>query len=326
MPTDPIHAHNDFIELLAEYGILGLITAVIFLETHLRSGWNALTGRLSQGVDLQDTGSNSLALTVGALSAGAACLTHSLLDFNLHMPANVLTAGFLFGLLATPGEGSEAAATDSPEPGWPPFLRLALPTVGILLVLRIAPTAPAEFYAERVRAILSDWHRSVSAEPDIEIAALARRGLAWDPRNPELHFAIGEANSTQGDLATDPAEQRKFDEQSLEGYGKALALAPGNVNFVLALGAALDNLERFSESDPLFARALQLDPNGGATHARVANHLFFQAKYPEAAAEFRRAEKFGAWQAAQAGLKQIDAALKARGAGEPSPQGSLDAK
>src|SRR5207245_2286400 len=141
------------------------------------------TARIREEAAFHSLGSNSLAITVGALSAAAACLVHSLLDFNLHLAANVLVAAMIFGLLATPGEGPEAAPADK-EPGWPPFLRLALPALGILLFVRVMPIAPAEFCAQQMRAILADWHRSVSAELNVRMEGLARRGLASDPRNP----------------------------------------------------------------------------------------------------------------------------------------------
>jgi len=320
--TDPVHVHNDYLELLAEYGILGIVAAAMFLETHLRQGWNSFTRRISQRTS-QELNSNSLALTIGALSAAVSCLVHSLLDFNLHIPANVLVAAVIFGLLASPGEGPEVAGSEE-DPGWPAFLRLLLPVLGILIAIRVLPTAPAEYYAEQTRTILSDWHRSVSAKPDIEIEALARRGLEWDPRNPELHFAIGEANSAQGDLATDPALQEAFDKRALEGYREAVALAPGDVRFILALGRTLDNLRRFSDSDPIFARALVLDPNGGSTHASMGIHWIEEGKFTEAAAEYHLAEKFGAWQAAKAGLSRVEKELKAKGGGAQLQPGSPD--
>jgi hypothetical protein len=316
--TDPVHAHNDYFELLAEYGILGIITAVIFLETHVRHGWNSFTGRLSRGIELQGVGSNSLALTVGALSAAAACVVHSLLDFNLHMPANVLTAAFLFGLLAAPGEGSEMKVSED-HPGYPAFLRLVLPALGILIVCRLAPTAPAEYYAERTRAILSDWHRSASVELDLEMESLARRGLTWDPHNPELHFALAEAQSAQGGLVSDPQAKAAFYTQAAESYRKALENAPGDVRFMLTLAGALDTLERFSEADPLYARALVLDPNGGTTHNDFAVHLLAQDKFAEAVEQFRLGEKFGAAEFAQYALRAIDTELKSRAAAKASP-------
>jgi O-antigen ligase len=313
---DPVNAHNDYFELLAEYGLLGIIAAVIFLETHLRRGWNSFRERMAGGPEAQGMRSNSLALTVGALAAAAACMVHCGLDFTLHNPANALMVAFVFALLSNPGEPSASQADE--EPGWPAFLRLALPAIGVFLAVKTLPTARAEYDAERAHFILADWHRSVSPDLDIELEALARRGLQWDPRNPELHFMIGEANSTQGDLAKDPAVQAKFDEKSVEAYSTALALAPGDVRFVLSLGRALDNLRRFSESDPLFDRALQLDPKGGATRCLVGHHYLEQGKLAEAESEFHLAFKLGDWEAAQAGLANVEKLQKEQSS-TPSP-------
>src|SRR3954464_5302572 len=82
--TDPVHAHNDYFELLGEYGMIGIICAVICLETHLRRGWNAITVRVKGGADFETLGSNSMAISVGAVSAATAVLTYCLLDFSLH--------------------------------------------------------------------------------------------------------------------------------------------------------------------------------------------------------------------------------------------------
>jgi hypothetical protein len=314
--TDPVHAHNDYFELLAEYGILGIITAVIFLETHLRRGWNSITRRLQDEGEIYGGGSNSLALTVGALSAAGACLTHCLLDFNLHMPANLLTAALVFGLLATPGEGPEMISEEE-ETGWPAFLRLVLPALGILIIVRIMPTAPAEYYAERTRSLLADWRRSASPEMNEQMEGLARRGLESDPHNPELYAAIAEGQLAQGDLATDPQLKAKFYEQTIEQYRKALEYAPGNVGYVLGLAGALDTAGRFAEADPLLERAIQLDPKSGVTHTVKANHLVSQGKWKEAAAEYQLGFQLGAWEAGKAGLDYIEKQLKEKGAGVP---------
>ena len=323
--ADPVHAHNDYFELLAEYGILGIITAVIFLETHLRNGWTSFTRRLSLGADMQGLASNSLALTMGAISAASVCLAHSLLDYNLHMPANVLVAAFIFGLLASPGDGPQSTGDREESPGFPAFLRLAAPVLGILLALRILPILPAEYDAQRSREILSDWHHSVSVDPNLQMEDYCRRGLVWDPHNPELHFCLAEALSAQGDLATDPAAKEKFYNQSIESYTKALACAPGDVRLILALASALDGVRRFAESDPLFARALELDPKSGIAHNNVANHLLAQGKYPEAAVEYQKGIHFGAGDAGKAGLERIAEEQKANSSPPPpapAPGGS----
>jgi O-antigen ligase len=81
------HTHNDYLEALAETGILGGLCCAWFLGVLILS----FLRRLSQP-------NNSVvsALQLSGFVACAGLLTHSLVDFNLHIPANVL----LFFLLA----------------------------------------------------------------------------------------------------------------------------------------------------------------------------------------------------------------------------------
>ncbi|EDY16628.1 O-antigen polymerase [Chthoniobacter flavus Ellin428] len=302
--TDPIHAHNDYFELLGEYGIIGLICAVIFVETHLRRGWSSLTRRVEEGSIFQGIGSNSLALTIGALSAAAACLTHCLLDFNLHIPANLLTAAVVFGLLSTPGEGPETHVSEE-EPGLSPLLRLGLPVLGILTLVRILPTAPAEYFAERARALIAQAQRPESVDLNIALESIAQRGLTWNPHDPFLHYAMATALATQGDLASDPTKKEAFYTEAVESYRQQVAAAPGDVYALLALAQGLDTVKQFAESEPIFARAVELDPKGGFSHLAYGQHFFLQDKLAEAETQFHLAFEFGAWEPARFGLNQV---------------------
>ena len=91
------HAHNDYVELLAETGVIGALCFAVFLLLLFRRSWNEIQATLNP----QD-----LALRMGALVACAGLLVHSLVDFNLHIPANAL----LFYLLAV--MASSAARPD----------------------------------------------------------------------------------------------------------------------------------------------------------------------------------------------------------------------
>jgi O-antigen ligase len=319
--TDPIHAHSDYFELLGEYGIVGFICAIIFIATHVRRGWNSVTRRIEDGSYVHGMGSNSLALTVGALSAAAACLTHCLMDFNLHMPANLLTAAAVFGLLATPGDGPEAQDSEQ-TPGLSPFVRLTLPVLGILMLVRIAPTAPAEYFAERARSLLAQADRPESAKANFALESTARRGLTWNPHDPFLHFALATALSTQGDLASDPETKEAFYTQAVESYRQQVAAAPRDVFALLALAQGLDALKQFSESEPLFTRAVELDPKGGFTHLVYGQHFFLQDKLAEAETQFHLALQFGAWEAAQDGLTQVQEKRKEKAGGAPTTSGT----
>jgi O-antigen ligase len=81
------HVHNDHLELLAETGIVGGLSWLVFIGVLARSGIKNLYSRNDTLVQ---------ALQIGALVGCASLLIHGLVDFNLHIPSNAL----LFFLLA----------------------------------------------------------------------------------------------------------------------------------------------------------------------------------------------------------------------------------
>ena len=75
------HAHNDYLEALAETGMIGGLCCLWFLGTLLL---NAL-----KGVADKESSFGSV-LNLSGLIACCGILVHSLVDFNLHIPANAL--------------------------------------------------------------------------------------------------------------------------------------------------------------------------------------------------------------------------------------------
>lgn len=75
------HVHNDYIEVLAETGILGGLCCAVFLWVlfrEARKNFEAEQGHFSR------------ALHAGAITAVSGLLLHSFVDFNLHIPSNAL--------------------------------------------------------------------------------------------------------------------------------------------------------------------------------------------------------------------------------------------
>jgi O-antigen ligase len=95
------HTHNDYLEELAETGIAGGLCWACFL-------WVSFFGSLRQL--FQRDKSFAAALHLSGLVACSGFLVHSLVDFNLHIPANAL----LFLLMAH-------LATGEIRPATPPF-------------------------------------------------------------------------------------------------------------------------------------------------------------------------------------------------------------
>jgi O-antigen ligase len=80
-------AHNDFLQILADCGIIGGLLALWFIGRFGRA--------IADGIKARDPLMAGMALGCGA--SGFAILVHSIFDFNLQVPSN----GLLFLLLAT---------------------------------------------------------------------------------------------------------------------------------------------------------------------------------------------------------------------------------
>ena len=93
------HVHNDYLETLAETGLLGGLCGAAFfwfLYREARKNLAAEQGRFSLG------------LHVGAIMAVGGLMLHSLVDFNLQLPANALLFLLQAYIVTTPPLPSEA--------------------------------------------------------------------------------------------------------------------------------------------------------------------------------------------------------------------------
>ena len=82
------HAHNDFLELLADTGLVGGVCGALFIGLLFRRGLANFQVA---------AGGSARALVAGPLVGCAGMLLHSFVDFNLHIPSNAL----IFLLLAS---------------------------------------------------------------------------------------------------------------------------------------------------------------------------------------------------------------------------------
>jgi O-antigen ligase len=81
IPTDVVwdHAHDDYVEALGETGLLGGLLIVLAVALGLRLAFGNLRDRLRHRLGW---------IQLGAALGCCGLLLHSLLDFNLHIPAN----------------------------------------------------------------------------------------------------------------------------------------------------------------------------------------------------------------------------------------------
>ena len=260
---DPVEVHNDYLQLLAEYGAIGGATFLLFLGAHLWRGGQAFARLGPRRVAISPwLSSNKLALTIGALGAVAAYGVHSIFDFNLHIPANVLLLAFVFGILAAPGSGYGEEVAPSPFA----LGRLVLPLLALLLLAGALRYARAEYCAEQARVALRDEHHLVATR-------WAQKAVALDDQNPETFFYLGESRVRRAEDLTNPVAVASFYRAALEPLQRARALAPNDETFLIGLGRVYDALGRFGEAEWMFGRAVQWDPRSVAVQRSYEAHL-----------------------------------------------------
>ena len=269
LQADPVHAHNDYLELLAEYGLIGAAGMAVFLALHAARGLRALREAAHALRATEEAGNDELALTVGALAAFAAMAAHSALDFNMHIPGNALVMAFIFGILAHP----ELVAEDALQTTVVPTVRgVRLAAGGLLLVLALLAW-PGAFFTEGARVALR-----VGEYPDAITSGT--RAVRLDPWNPFACFYLGEAHRLQAELEPVYADRQAHREASARAFGQGLRLFPQDENLLARRGQVLDRLRRFDEAEASFQAALAADPQLEILRELYEKHRALRAPAP----------------------------------------------
>ncbi len=87
IPTNPEYAHNEYLEILVEYGYIGIVLfIIIFVRFIVMPG----AQRLKNALLGNSTNPNESTLTIGAFGSSLSLFVHLFFDFSLHIPAVML--------------------------------------------------------------------------------------------------------------------------------------------------------------------------------------------------------------------------------------------
>ena len=276
----PDHAHNDYLNTLADWGLLGvaLVTSAwILLGAGVVKTWKCVSGGSS---DLGGRNSNKFALVLGATLGLLAILIHSVVDFNMHIPANAILAVTLMALLS----GSLRFAS---EQYW--FSARAVSKIAVTLFL-MAGAGYLGWQGVR-RAREYHWREQAQVEPDIStarVAALAR-AAAIEPMNPATAYDLGEAFRLQSWEGNEDYEE--LAKQAMKWFERGALLNPYDGYNYLRTGMCLDWIHQPDKAGPYYDRAVELDPNGYFTTDFMGWHYVQVKDYAAAKVWFDRSSR-----------------------------------
>jgi hypothetical protein len=271
----PIHAHNDWLQLLVEYGRIGLALGLTFFVVHVAAGWrNAL--KLAREVPSAGLlpQSTTLGLAAGSVGAAVAVGVHAFFDYGTHIPAVALLIGLCAGWLAGARSEDDAGGCRA-VPWWIKWCAVMPLLAGLPLVASVLREAPAEY-----RALLSENFFCSGDSGKAWDEAVA--GLSLRSSNPRLLLLAAESAAQLGLAAPSPEEKREWHSRASAYFDEAIRERPFFSYAWRERALALDYQARFSEALPVHLRAIARDPDHARGYEYLAFHYWLQGRKQEA--------------------------------------------
>jgi hypothetical protein len=211
------YAHNDYVQWLAETGVVGGLLAAAFGVVFVRRAREWL--RMQQGT--------SRVLAAGVAAAALAFASHEFFEWNLHLPAIALLAAIVAGIAAPAQPGATAAGSL--------FARLRIPAAIVLVAAVLASTGflardmLTQQAARRLRDALAS-NRLAQLDPKLppppqtamEAAIVAgAAAAARDPANADLPLLLGQLHLHLASRAAREGDRNALEQTAEEWFTKA---------------------------------------------------------------------------------------------------------
>ena len=276
----PNRVHNDYLNTLTDWGVAGFVlvaSAWALLAWGVVRTWRFV---LRSERDLGSKRSNKFAFVLGASAGLVAILIHSIVDFNMHIPANAIVVVTLMALLS----GHLRFATEQywfTARLWAKLLASAVLAAGLVYL----------GYQEIHRARELVWLRRAEQKSNSapEQAAALENAFAIEPKNFETAYAIGQVYQSQSWAGA--GEYREQAEQAMRWFERGWKLNPFDPYNYLHYGMCLDWTGRRTESWPYYEKAVERDPNGYYMTAFVGWHYVQTGDYAAARTWFERSRR-----------------------------------
>jgi O-antigen ligase len=317
--VDAIFAHNDYLQCLADYGLIGLGLVLLVVLVHFGRALFALHRDAISIPPLNPEGSGlASGLVCGAMAGIAGIMVQAIAEFNLHIGINAVMAGVLLGILATPGfKVQPDNPTKSPEPTVRPKAgaglsgpRLAaagvIASISVLLLnaaWRIAPGDLAWRQAKKLASI------AATLPEVIEVSGLYQKATSLDPDNAKAWHQRGMASLAIGQM-TNKKYAAPFYEESLRQLERSLELYPKNPYAAAQAGKVAGYLKKPAQAEAYFKTALTYGANIQSVNESYGDYLMLGQKYEKAVGYLVIAKTLGDPESAHRAFEKLERCLQ----------------
>ena len=290
--------HNDYLNCLDDYGLVGFGIAMFFVAAVTLKFFRRLRA---------DTRWQDRVLVATGFAAWSAFLVHSLVDFNLHIPANALMLFALTGLGLRRTQGEEAVrhwSTISLAPlgRW---LGVGLIIFSLAYGVQVGRTAMSNSLYETLFAKVSD-------QPTIQSIQDVEDALTFDRGNSQALVLLGDLYRYRASREEKIEDRVEEGQKALAAYQGALKANPLDDTIQGRMGMTFDVMRRYSEAFFCYTAAVKAQPYNGQFWNVLGNHFWQRGMLVKAEQAYLLAAKCphgfeGSAEAAQELRKLLDA-------------------
>ena len=268
------YAHNDYLQLLVEGGLVGAALFAVFFFCLFRTTYQGLVRRKEP---------YAILVCLGAGVGLAAIFWHSLVDFNLHINANALYFSFLCGLMVSAAHTRfrRHLSTATYLTPCDAKTRRLIPGVVLIAWLVVLIFGTGQWAAD---GMAGSYRRAdmeqLTADPILRQATATAAGWAslLDPLAADYRVLAGDAAFAGGDYAG-----------ALAAYQQAVTRVPTRAVYLQKTGLTAYLAGRdLPETDALMAAGIEFYPVHSAFYQQYADFLFHTGRPAEAREIIRR--------------------------------------
>jgi len=251
---NPIHVHNDFLEILVEYGLIGGLLVLGLIGQIFTIINPALKREVGCIIKTGCVYSDKTFVFIGCTASTIGILVHSFFEFNLRIPAILMLLAICVSLLlALSDQESMARVTLKYKKA---SLVYSLAVVGLVIY-----SAPIWFQLAREDRLLQSALQRFEGNPYLFSDLVEASRIM--PDNPETHFWLGEeirrsiekkSTSTHFSIA-----------EALVWLNRSSIINPFNARTQMTIGRALLEKGDRTEAYAAFEKAYKMSPNDTLT-------------------------------------------------------------
>jgi len=267
------YAHNEYLHVIAEYGLLGLIL--------LMAAWAVLTTKMYR-VYKDGSSAKDRILAAGVLGVIFCSLVHAVFDFQFHMFANcmilIVAVSALLGRSARREKRRELSVNHSK----------IISGLSFILCLILGLYCSSLAYAEMLR--LQGEAAKIETDPTAPLE-LYKKTQTLDPMHPAAYLEQGLHSLSRGFWARNAEGKDRFMLEAEQYFNQTLLLNPFELKALWGKAQLAERRGHSDEAEAILLKIIKLDPYYSYYHMQYGLLLKRQGRTEEALTQLYRALK-----------------------------------